>query len=97
MKDGTYIKESDGYIREVTYASGYSVGIRNWAIAAPGESLNLENLPQGEFGIWTDPDSNKVYVDLSLHVENYDVAVAIARELGEIAIWDWSKMEAINV
>ena len=40
------------------------------------------------FGVWKDKETGKVHFDLSNQIASKKLAISIARERGEIAIWD---------
>jgi len=46
-------------------------------------------------GVWTDPDTGICYVDPVTHVSDYETAVNLGREYGELAIWDAFKGEEV--
>lgn len=49
------------------------------------------------FGIWTDKEDGKIYVDAVTHVNNFDDAFKLGYERGEIAIWDIERSEEVRI
>ena len=48
-------------------------------------------------GAWTDSKENLVYIDVSQHFESLDEAINLAKELGELAIWDITNKKEIEI
>ena len=86
LPDGTYTMRPAGHALTVNWATGYQVGIR---------AMDRNPLPGETFGIWR--EDGVTYADFSEHVSDFNDALNLARERGEIAIWDWEAGEAINV
>lgn len=42
----------------------------------------------GYVGSWIDADTDTVYIDAVDHIEHFDIAVAVAEQRGELAIWE---------
>lgn len=49
------------------------------------------------YGVWADQSTGKIYLDGVSHVNNHDLAIAIAELRGEIAIWDIASGGEIRV
>lgn len=99
--DGTYrldngelvaLSLEDGY--QVGAPGGYVVTLRPRAgqIAAWAAAVGWAT-----FGIWTDPTDGRIYVDPCEHVADRAAALELARERGELAIWDWVAGESVSV
>lgn len=102
-EDGTITRsgepKQDGY-----YVGGSVPGV----VLADGESplyylptvrwlVELALAAGCEVGVWTDSEDGKVYVDAPQWLHDKDVAVAIAQERGELAIWDVKGEREIRV
>ena len=48
-------------------------------------------------GIWTDSESGKCYIDLSIWIESKDNAISRGKELNEIAIFDLAEQKEIRL
>lgn len=48
-------------------------------------------------GKWTDPETGDCYFDASVCTPDRDKAIAVARRVGEKAIWCWATSTSINV
>lgn len=89
LEDGTYSRSGD-VINDYSqkWAYGYMVGIGSLCsddFRLPGSIL---------FGVWTD-DNGKRYYDRVRHVDALSDALILARQHGELAIWDMRREEAI--
>lgn len=79
MKDGTYQKTENGFI-PVTKDYGYWVASRE---------VELDTLAVGEYlGVWTDPETGKVWYDQSHFIEDKGTALILCRHWNQKAIWD---------
>lgn len=68
--------------KAVTPRSGYAVG---------GNSPDTAHV-----GVWTDPVTGKVWIDNTVIVKDLDEALALGRQNGELAIWDFAKNEEVR-
>jgi hypothetical protein len=56
------------------------------------------DLTFARFGVWTDPETGKVWLDRTVHVKGSEaVAENIARHYDQLAIWDWFNQRAISI
>lgn len=105
MQDGTYLIKPNGDI--VNYGERWAYGFfvaegrRGIRLAAgiPSETamqaIALLNDYKTLVGVWTDTITGVTYVDPVTHVSDYDSAVELGRDNGELAIWDAFKSEEI--
>ena len=80
----------------VTDANHWAVsfnGIANWV----NNNLTLATDPGMYVGGWIDKETNSMYVDLSKLFVDQEAAILMAKELGEIAIWDLENSKEIRV
>lgn len=82
------------------YDSGYQVATKNSkeeqmdSLEEVKEYVNKNNLKS--FGIWFDKDTNKYVLDTeTVHEDDLDKAIKIAKEANQKAIFDWSELESI--
>lgn len=54
-------------------------------------------LPGRVFGGWRDPQTGRMYLDVSAIIADYSDAVSLARESGQVAIFDLTAGESIRV
>lgn len=79
MQSGTYLKTNGNFIRLET-RKGYWVAI---------EETTLETARDGEIlGVWTDPETGKLWVDRTQFIGNRTTAITTAKAFDQIAIWD---------
>ncbi len=52
-------------------------------------------LPGRIFGGWRDPSDGRIYLDVSILVEDRDKALELAREFDQLAIFDFATGESI--
>lgn len=105
MENGGATIKSDLTIAE--YTTGYGVGMGNIstteykdikgliiAIANGYEMFLSEQLPkQTHFGLWI--DNGKLYIDKSFVVVEKGIAIEMAYQNKELAIWDFATNESI--
>lgn len=94
----------------VSVKSGYAVSLDGFETMTPVEGLSaiqFDNLlsdvvrkvdgladPATHFvGAWIDGDN--LYVDLSVHVQDKDTAIAKAKAGSQLAIWDFERNESV--
>lgn len=105
MEDGTYLVKRDGSI--VNYSERWNYGFFV-ADGRKGFKLDREIEPTASIqalgyihdyktlvGVWTDTTTGIVYIDPVDHVSDYDSAIELAKDRGELAIWDAFKGEEI--
>ena len=106
MEDGTYLVKPNGDI--VNYGERWNYGFfvadgrkgikRDHATIA-SESGVIQMVSAGTdsrlVGVWTDTTTGIVYIDPVDHVADYDSAVELGKDRGELAIWDAFKGEEI--
>ena len=79
MRDGTYIKKGETFIRLET-SEGYWVATNE---------ISLESVRDGEIvGIWQDPETGKLWVDETRFILDRETAITTAKAYDQIAIWD---------
>lgn len=54
-------------------------------------------LPGRVLGGWRDPNTSRVYLDVSVVTEDFSDAVRLAEEAGQIAVFDFSAMSSVPV
>lgn len=67
--------------------------VANWLTS---EHETLSSLNNVYVGSWRDEDGNRDYFDLSLRFSSRDLALAAARQTGELAIFDLATMSEIR-
>jgi len=98
-EDGTYMVDAHGDLHRMEYTSGYTVAIRPVTpYPVEGERSDIIT-PLRVVGRWTDtstPDKD-VYWDVVEVIDNLLGAGNIARQRGELAIWDNLNNKEIRV
>ena len=101
-KDGTYSITSEGitnYCERWDY--GYMVGVESLAKANIGRYPRGDELfvlaGNGLVGVWKDSQAGRVYVDRVRHIDTLSEALTLAKDLGELAIWDLRDKVEIRV
>lgn len=85
-EDGTYFLDSEANVHRMSIRRGYTVAIR--PIDVDG-AIEVTNLNTGTiFGKWTHPVSGIVYWDEVEVIDSLLEAGNVARQRGELAIWD---------
>lgn len=89
-EDGTYTVNPDGSVERVNLTSGYTVAVEAISALLLTEESELPTyLPANLFfGKWTHPVSGVVYWDVVQVIESLLEAGNVARQRGELAIWD---------
>ncbi len=87
------VVETDGY--EIAYApvAGWALngGYIDWG--APTEWA-----PGMRVGVWTDPATGYVVLDLTMHVRApFSVALSLGAERNQSAVWDWAHSDSFYV
>lgn len=106
MQDGTYLIKPNGDI--VNYGERWAYGffVANGKRGFRVPTVHATPLDMGEMigelsvisplvGVWTDSITGVTYIDPVTHVSDYDSAVELGRDNGELAIWDAFKSEEI--
>lgn len=75
-------------IEDVTMASLISYALENMDLLAE---------PGHVFGAWHDPETGKVYLDVSTVRLDRGEAMALARKHGQLAIFDFTSLSSVNV
>jgi hypothetical protein len=85
--DGTYYVSPFGLVPErVARKNGFQVGIKQ---AQPDDIL-----PEGcTIGVWTDPDTQVLWLDYCVWVETEDEAIGLCKIMDQLAYWDWANGE----
>jgi len=79
LENGTYQKTETGF-SPIVAGSGYWVAV---------EETTIEEIEAGEtIGVWTDPDTNKVWVDKVIRLSDLTRALALGRMFEQKAIYD---------
>lgn len=87
LANGTYLKTGETFIRLETQ-DGYWVAINE---------ISLDSVRDGEIvGIWTDPDTGKIWVDETRFILDREQAITTAKAYDQIAIWDNSRQTTIE-
>lgn len=89
-EDGTYRVNTDNSVERVNLTSGYTVAVEPISeLMLTEENEMPTDLPANLFfGKWTHPVSGVVYWDVVENITSLWVAGNVARERGELAIWD---------
>lgn len=61
------------------------------------ENLDLLAEPGHVFGAWHDPESGKVYLDVSTVRADRAEALALAREHNQLAVFDFATLSSVDV
>lgn len=109
MQDGTYLIKPNGDI--VNYGERWAYGFfvaegKRGVVIRPDDTLRglsdegilrvvSNNSGDALVGVWTDSITGVTYIDPVTHVSDYDSAVELGRDNGELAIWDAFKSEEI--
>jgi len=81
------------------HTSGFYVGgrVQETVVADPSDIADYQSAVTtitrraggvGYIGSWRDIETGHVHIDASDHVEDFDSAIRIAQERGELAIWE---------
>jgi hypothetical protein len=88
MIDGTYQKTWDGW-QKVELGVGYWVA---------SNEVETDDLEMGDFlGVWTDPETGKVWYDKSHLIFDLETALMLANLWGQLAIYDNKNKEPITL
>lgn len=92
VPDGTYFLtggELTGYKKDVGYIVGMPGGISNHARVTTADLIQLAQRGGWElFGVWVDSETGIQYIDPVQWKLNLWDAFALARDNGELAIWN---------
>jgi hypothetical protein len=90
LEDNTYIMGVDGLEDIESPMGGYWVG------TVPVQ--DLASVPLGAYlGVWTDPDDNKRYYDITEYQPDLTKALKLGKQFSQISIWDISEKRPIPV
>jgi hypothetical protein len=79
MENGTYQKTEAGF-SPIVATAGYWVAV---------EETTLEEVETGEtVGVWTDPNTNKVWVDKVIRLSDLSKALLLGKTFSQEAIYD---------
>jgi len=88
MENGTYQKTETG-MKPITATAGYWVAV---------EETTLDEVEAGEtVGVWTDPETNKVWVDKVIRLSDLTKALALGKMFEQKAIYDVANKKEIEV
>jgi hypothetical protein len=88
MLDGTYQKTWDGWSK-VELEVGY------WVASC---EVEMDDLEMGEFlGVWTDPETGKVWYDKSHLILDLETATMLGIKWNQLAIYDNKNKSAITL
>jgi len=88
MENGTYQKTENG-MKPITAAAGYWVAV---------EETELDSVEAGEtVGVWTDPETNRVWVDKVIRLNDLTKALALGRMFEQKAIYDVANKTEITI
>ena len=91
FRNGSPVIHHDGYQVSVLYGT---VEYDNTPDEHQALYEALYNLPDG--GIWLNPDTNKIEVDLlTVHISSKQDALNLAKHFKQKAIFDWSTFDSI--
>jgi len=81
--------DAHGQVNRVSYRSGYTVSKETLVILTGSAYDSVPSMPVGvAVGRWTHPVSGLIYWDEVEVIESLLEAGNVARERGELAIWD---------
>lgn len=87
MQDGTYLYTNGTFLR-IEATEGYWVATRE---------TELSNLKPGQIiGVWTDPETGRVWLDETNFIGDLATATITAKAHAQIAIWDNANQTAIT-
>jgi hypothetical protein len=87
MRDGTYLKTA-GTFQRIEAVDGY------WVATA---ETTLETAEEGEIiGVWSDPETGKLWVDKTRFIQDLATATITAKAYDQIAIWDNANQTTIS-
>lgn len=87
-EDGTYMLDAHGDLHRMNYTSGYTVAkLALWS-DKPSNPFTLEMPKLALLGKWTHPVSGVIYWDEVEVIDSLLEAGNVARQRGELAIWD---------
>lgn len=93
LPDGTYNFNGQTVV-DANYRSGYIVATQKLT----RDYIQCHISGGFTFGVWHDSeDDDRPYLDVVTRVERESTAIALARELGELAIWDVASACEIRV
>jgi hypothetical protein len=88
MQDGTYVMTEEG-MEALMKLTGYWVAL---------EEVELSNVQPGDVvGVWTDPITNKTWIDRSVHIEDLTMAMSFGKLYKQKAIYDIKNERALQV
>lgn len=95
-----YITEKDGGIsidrQGRKPSTGFMVGVRGCSSVREMTAMDLR--ANEYYGTWKDEeDGGKVYYDISENIQDKEEALRIAKERGELAIFDLETFESIYI
>jgi len=88
MENGTYQKTETG-LSPIVATAGYWVAV---------EETTLEEVEVGEtVGVWTDPETGKVWLDRVIRLSDLTKALALGKMFSQLAIYDVINKKEIEV
>lgn len=91
LDNGTYLVLSS----DTTTLAKIETGRGYWVAEL---QTTLEDIQNGDIiGIWTDKDTDKVWLDKSRYFDNLDTALFWAIQWNQIAIWDNANNKEIRL
>jgi len=88
MESGTYQKTETG-LSPIVATAGYWVAL---------EETTLEEVEVGEtVGVWTDPETGKVWLDRVVRLSDLTKALALGKMFSQLAIYDVINKKEIEV
>jgi hypothetical protein len=92
LKDGTYLVDSNGNVRDAELTDGYCVSLTNNTTWPASELLETAifgfTAQTAVIGVWTHPDTGEKFIDLTAHTSNRTRAMTMAMLFKQQAIWD---------
>jgi hypothetical protein len=107
VADGTYrynaLKgEFEDYGSKWGYGYVVAEGVHG-SVTYKGASLTVamlgisQRFPQRLIGVWSDEEYGYINIDPADHYSDYDTAIRIAKERGELFIWDLGEQKIVAV
>lgn len=89
--DGTYLVDASGTLHRMNYTSGYTVAVKPIGLSFDSASTDYVGRDVPKLTLvsrWTHPVSGNVYWDEVEVIDSLLEAGNVARQRGELAIWD---------
>lgn len=91
-KDGVGVSYSDGF--QCSKKDLFTLDAENVETICEKINNTLAIIANDEFlGLWI--DGGKIYIDLSIRIEDRQEAIETGKKYNQIALWDWNKKESL--